>query len=214
MHICAELLALQFVAVPPCPVAVHHWRVWPHPFASRTSDIYRHWSDSLSVFFSQGWTDPGSSDVKACVHLLGLASVRSLPQNWGLCVAKGQARPLRVLRSQGCTKHTAVTSRLGEKHPISKLPSLCLIITGRRAALRRRSAMEPFLWWEVELADDLKFQLHHFICLNSQTTCGSSLSQEVQQHPLCKQTLTYDHLWFTENNGKKELLRSNAFLGK
>ena len=36
-------------------------RVWPHPFASYTLDIYRHWSDPLWVFFSQVRTDPGCS---------------------------------------------------------------------------------------------------------------------------------------------------------
>jgi len=33
--------------------------VWPHSFASHTLDIYTRWSDPLSVFFSQGWTNPG-----------------------------------------------------------------------------------------------------------------------------------------------------------
>jgi len=36
-------------------------RVQPPPLACHTLDVYRHWSDSLWVFFSQGWTDPGCS---------------------------------------------------------------------------------------------------------------------------------------------------------
>jgi len=35
--------------------------VWPFPFASHILDIYRHLSDPPSVFFFQGWTDPGCS---------------------------------------------------------------------------------------------------------------------------------------------------------
>ena len=30
-HVQIELLMLQFVHIVPCPVAGHHWRVWPHP---------------------------------------------------------------------------------------------------------------------------------------------------------------------------------------
>ena len=36
-------------------------KVWPHPFAYHTLDIYKHWSDPLRVFFFQGWIDPGHS---------------------------------------------------------------------------------------------------------------------------------------------------------
>ena len=42
-----------------CPSVLK--RVWPHPFASSTLDIYRCWSDPLWVIFCQGWTDPGCS---------------------------------------------------------------------------------------------------------------------------------------------------------
>ena len=41
-HVQMELPMLQFVPVAPCPVAGHHWKVWPHPPDTHPEDIYRH----------------------------------------------------------------------------------------------------------------------------------------------------------------------------
>ena len=42
-YICAELPMLRFVAISPCPIAMHHRKgVWPRPFVSHALDIYRH----------------------------------------------------------------------------------------------------------------------------------------------------------------------------
>ena len=74
----------QFLAVAPCPITTHHWRVCPHSVASCTSDIYKHWSDPLTVFSFLGWTDSGLS-----VFLCTGGAPGTLPFLWlssGLCL--------------------------------------------------------------------------------------------------------------------------------
>lgn len=110
---------------------------------------------------------------------------------------------------------------LAQTHPrqwkTSYFQTIFSLFNGNRkkSCSEMRLATESFLWWKEELAGSPELQLHHLICLNSQTTCGSGQSQEVLLPPLHKRPLSHDHLWFIGNDGKRrDLLRSHALLGK
>ena len=61
-HLQMELPVLQFVLpIAPCPVAGHHWKVWPHPPDTHPSDICKYILGPLAAFSSSGWTSPAPS---------------------------------------------------------------------------------------------------------------------------------------------------------
>lgn len=157
---------------------------------------------------------PKTTGALFCVLIwLSISEIASTELSSDSRVLKGPGAQL--LRPQDCASHAAVTLLRpvcsSGKHPTSKLSFLVIIKQEEMLLRGARLATESFLWWRVELAGSPRLQLHHFICLNSQTTCGSGQSQEVQQPPL---EITFS-LWFIGNEeGEEELLRSHAFLGK